>query len=85
MTGATDPRFVTRDVPLGNGETLRIGLEWDRHGVPVLLHMALGIGTGRAWQECTEAGFAIPSDSTPDLVRALLPFLAPAQRPEVAS
>jgi hypothetical protein len=74
-TTETRARFDTSDVPMGGGETLRVGLEYDRHGRPIVLHLALGIGTGRDWRECTEAGFGIPPDRVGPLVRALLRYL----------
>lgn len=85
MDGPTTlARITTRDIPLSTGETLRLGLETDATGRPIHLHLALGLGRGTEWTECTEAGFAIPAADTAELVRALLPFLHGGGRKAVA-
>jgi hypothetical protein len=68
-------RFEVSDIPLEGGAVLRVGLEYDRHSRPIVFHMAVGIGTGREWSECPDAGFGMPPDRIGALIRALLPFL----------
>jgi hypothetical protein len=67
-------RMQTRDLPLGDGETLRLGVEFDRHGRPTLLHLATGRGTGGDWREHPEAGLVIPHEETGPLIRELVMF-----------
>jgi hypothetical protein len=70
----TTARMQPRDLPLGDGETLRIGVDFDRHGRPTLLHLATGRGTGREWREHPEAGLTIPHEETGPLIRELVMF-----------
>jgi hypothetical protein len=74
-TTTTCPRLEVSDVPMGGGETVRVGMEYDRRGRPTVFHVALGVGEGKDWRECTETGFGFPPDRLGDFVRALLRFL----------
>jgi hypothetical protein len=70
------PSFTTADIPIPEtGETLRVALERDRTGQPVHLHLALGVGTGRAWRETPEAGLAIPAGQASALAGAVLKLI----------
>jgi hypothetical protein len=64
----------TRDLPLGDGEVLRIGVGLDRHGRPTELHLATGTGSGSGWREHPDSGLTIPHTEVGPLIRELVMF-----------
>ena len=63
--------LAARDVHLGDGRTLRVGILTSSKGTPERLILAVGAGRGRAWQEDPVAGLTLPASALSGLVEAL--------------
>jgi len=64
-------KVVTRDVPLGDGRTLRVGLVLDPQGRGDALLLAVGTGEGRGWREDPAQGLTLPASALQGLTKAL--------------
>jgi len=64
-------KVVTRDVALGGGRTLRVGLVLNPQGRGDALLLAVGTGEGREWRENPAQGLTLPATALPGLVEAL--------------
>lgn len=63
-------RWHYRDVPLGDGRTLRVGI-YTEDAVPQDLVIASGRGQGAEWREDPAEGIEVPAQALPALVEAL--------------